>query len=402
MPKAEVGTAKYQANKQKSKGLQRLKWFCQMCQKQCRDDNGFKCHIMSETHQRQMELFAENTDTYLDSFSFEFQKDFMVLLKRRFGTRRVMANVVYNEFIGDKLHTHMNSTKWETLTEFVKHLGKDGLCTVDETPKGWYIQYIDRDPRTIAKQEAIAKKERMALTDDERQQRLVDEQLARAKAEENGDDDVVEYTELQRDDDSEKVTVALSSSGARMSANGGTVKGSSSVFLTKSVGPSIAKHREREDKKRKPLSNLERIMEMDKLKKARLQKEREVQLQNQKEKPNEDTNWIVKRLIVKVINRKLAGGRYHKAKGEIIRVHDKYVAEIEMLDTGDVIKIDQAHLETVIPQIGGTVIVLNGKYQGERGMLESVDTDKFSASIRLKDVSLTIGDVQYEDFCKTA
>ncbi|KNC70250.1 hypothetical protein SARC_17228, partial [Sphaeroforma arctica JP610] len=46
---------------------------------------------------------------------------------------------------------------WETLTEFIMHLGKEGLCVVDETPKGWYITYIDRDPQTLARQEAIAK-----------------------------------------------------------------------------------------------------------------------------------------------------------------------------------------------------------------------------------------------------
>lgn len=36
---------------------------------------------------------------------------------------------------------------------FIKYLGREGLCTVDETPKGWYITYIDRDPKTLAKQE---------------------------------------------------------------------------------------------------------------------------------------------------------------------------------------------------------------------------------------------------------
>ena len=45
------------------------------------------------------------------------------------------ANVAYNEYIGDKEHLHMNSTKWETLTGFVKYLGKEGLCHVEETPK---------------------------------------------------------------------------------------------------------------------------------------------------------------------------------------------------------------------------------------------------------------------------
>lgn len=48
MPKAEVGTPKYLANKMKAKGLQKLRWYCQMCQKQCRDENGFKCHINTE------------------------------------------------------------------------------------------------------------------------------------------------------------------------------------------------------------------------------------------------------------------------------------------------------------------------------------------------------------------
>ena len=45
----------------------------------------------------------------------------------------------------------MNSTTWTTLTEFVKHLGKMGLCIVDETPKGWFIQYIDRDPEVLVR-----------------------------------------------------------------------------------------------------------------------------------------------------------------------------------------------------------------------------------------------------------
>lgn len=39
---------------------------------------------------------------------------------------RVLAKNVYNEYIGDKQHIHMNSTRWLSLTEFVKYLGKEG------------------------------------------------------------------------------------------------------------------------------------------------------------------------------------------------------------------------------------------------------------------------------------
>lgn len=168
MGKAEVGTPKYIANKMKAKGLQKLRWYCQMCQKQCRDENGFKCHTMSESHQRQLLIFADNSHMYLDQFSKEFSDGFLELLRRQFGTKRVAANKVYQDYISDRNHLHMNATKWLTLTGFVKWLGREGHCVVDETEKGWFITYIDRDPETIAMQEALAKKEKMDKDDEVR------------------------------------------------------------------------------------------------------------------------------------------------------------------------------------------------------------------------------------------
>ena len=73
-------------------------------------------------------------------------------LYRRFGTKRVKANNVYQEYIQDKHHLHMNSTRWVTLTEFVKHLGRTGVARVDETEKGWFLAWIDNSPKALAKQ----------------------------------------------------------------------------------------------------------------------------------------------------------------------------------------------------------------------------------------------------------
>ena len=69
----------------------------------------------------------------------------------RFGTKRVRANQVYQEYIADKSHLHMNATRWVTLTEFVKHLGRTGVGRVDETEKGWFIAWIDSSPKALAK-----------------------------------------------------------------------------------------------------------------------------------------------------------------------------------------------------------------------------------------------------------
>ncbi len=68
----------------------------------------------------------------------------MELLRRRYGTRRVNANQVYQEYISQKDHLHMNATKWLSLTGFVKYLGKQGICIVDETEKGWFVTWVDR------------------------------------------------------------------------------------------------------------------------------------------------------------------------------------------------------------------------------------------------------------------
>jgi hypothetical protein len=89
--------------------------------------NGFKCHISSEAHQRQLLLVAENPGRYVASFSQQFLRDFMKLLSHSYGTRRVHANEVYQEYIKDKNHYHMNATRWTTLTGFCMFLGKTGM-----------------------------------------------------------------------------------------------------------------------------------------------------------------------------------------------------------------------------------------------------------------------------------
>ena len=75
----------------------------------------------------------------------------------------------------------MNSTRWVTLTEFIKHLGRSGVAHVDETDKGWFIAWIDRSPKALEKQEASLKKERATMNDEQRERLLIAEQIERAE-----------------------------------------------------------------------------------------------------------------------------------------------------------------------------------------------------------------------------
>lgn len=130
------------------------------------------------------------------------------------GTKRVHANQVYQEYIADKQHLHMNATRWLTLTSFVKWLGREGHCTVDETEKGWFITYIDRDPDTIRKQESLAKKEKLDLDDQDRLARFIDKQIERDR-ERTGESQDVQFTELKREDEEEKVVFALAPTSSK-------------------------------------------------------------------------------------------------------------------------------------------------------------------------------------------
>lgn len=52
---------------------------------------------------------------------------------------------------------------------------------MDETPKGWYIEYIDRDPETIRRQEELARKKKHDLDDEERSAKFIEEQVRRGR-----------------------------------------------------------------------------------------------------------------------------------------------------------------------------------------------------------------------------
>ena len=94
---------------------------------------------------------------------------------------------------------HMNATRWPSLTEFAKHLGREGLCRVEDTEKGLQIAWIDNSPEALRRQDAIRKKERQDKGDEEREQKMIREQVARAemdaemKAQQDHNDEVRDF-----------------------------------------------------------------------------------------------------------------------------------------------------------------------------------------------------------------
>ncbi|KAG7566310.1 DNA/RNA-binding protein Kin17 conserved domain [Arabidopsis suecica] len=411
MGKNDFLTPKAIANQIKAKGLQKLRWYCQMCQKQCRDENGFKCHCMSESHQRQMQVFGQNPTRVVDGYSEEFEQTFLDLMRRSHRFSRIAATVVYNEYINDRHHVHMNSTEWATLTEFIKYLGKTGKCKVEETPKGWFITYIDRDSETLFKERLKNKRVKSDLAEEEKQEREIQKQIERAaeklnagggEGESSGKEVVEEY-----DDKKKKEEELRLKSGVKVGfALGGGVKqvttGKERVESSKLVFGDEENEKVQRGEKRKRSGDSGRSKTDKRSALDELMKEEE---KKKKERMNRKDYWLFEGIIVKVMSKGLAEKGYYKQKGVVKKVVDKYVGEIEMLDSKHVLRVDQVELETVLPQIGGIVKIVNGAYRRSNARLLGLDTEKFCAKVQIeKSVydGRVIRSIEYEDICKLA
>lgn len=350
MGRAEVGTPKYLANKMKAKGLQKLRWYCQMCEKQCRDENGFKCHTMSESHQRQLLLFADSPGKFLHNFSQEFSDGYMELLRRRFGTKRVNANKVYQEYIAAKDHVHMNATRWLTLSDYVKWLGRTGQAIADETEKGWFVTYIDRSPEAMEAQNRAEKKEKMEKDDQERMTEFIEKQIEKAKQEKSGsvtaeDDETDKYTELRRDEETPlKLDIRL-----EKKFNPAKTLGKSALLLKRPK-------EEKTDEISNSDEDEEKIFKKPKVPKSESRgsnnsKEKErvgssaldeiiKQEEWEKERTNRKDYWLHEGIVVKFVDKSL-GEKFYKQKAVVQEVIEKYCCKVKFIETGEKVKVDQ-------------------------------------------------------------
>ena len=130
-----------------------------------------------------MQVIGETgANKVINDYSQQFQRDFLQLLRTSHTTKSVQINHFYQQYIADKQHVHMNATRWPSLTEFAKHLGREGICRVEDSEeKGLHIAWIDNSPEALRRQEAIRKKERQDKGDEEREQKLIKEQIERAR-----------------------------------------------------------------------------------------------------------------------------------------------------------------------------------------------------------------------------
>lgn len=125
----------------------------------------------------------------------------------------------------------MNSTKWPSLTEFAKFLGREGICRVEEDEKGVWVSWVDNSPENLRRQDAIRKKERQDRGDEEREQAAIREQVRRAKiaAAERGEEDLDEKEMELKRAEGEKIKLSFGAKPVPAKVDSSVASGESKV-----------------------------------------------------------------------------------------------------------------------------------------------------------------------------
>lgn len=415
-------TAAAISKRMKAKGLGRLRWYCQMCEKQCRDENGFKNHTQSAGHQRQLALFSENPNEYINRFSDSFRTEFLLVLRRRYGTNMVAANMVYQEYIKDRDHLHMNATKWTTLSEFVKDLGKEGFCKVQDRDDGWWLSFIDR--AAAEKEQRAREMDRRRLAQERRADNLLRERLRAAI---NSKHTNPTHADKQKQNESlpdvnigQLGTIKLEQTVQirqpqlhHWDRDYNPLDTHSSIAVSEdnpSEGGDKSKKRKRRRWEDAPkLSALEEIMLAERAVKPTVSSKREAEQHSVNEiiKPEqpaveEDGPWITKGIVVKITNKNVGNGAFHGKKGSIIDTIDGYGARVQIFDIAAVLELDQDDLETVIPKPGGEVVLLRAPYRGQTARVLSINIDSFTVDVSLTESAGKITDLDYEAVSRLA
>ncbi|GMF61797.1 unnamed protein product [Phytophthora fragariaefolia] len=290
----------------------------------------------------------------------------------------------------------MNATQWDTLGSFVQYLGRTGKCVVDETDKGWHLQFVDRDPRAVARRQELERKRKAELDHDERHRRFLERQLEVAAG--KAADSQQRPTKLLRADAGEKIKMAI---GAKASAKKeAALAGGEKAAAFGGADGSAEQQQRREPREDGKPSAVDAIMQEE----ERRRQQRRRRLEDEARRQRKE-NWVAPGIVVKVTNKKVGDGRYYKRKAAVKQVEDKFCATVELLDSGDVLRLDQDDLETVIPKPGRMVKVVNGLGRGCVAKLLDISVDDYCARIRIDSGSHkgeVLDRVEYEDICRLA
>ncbi len=139
------------------------KYFCKICRRQCNDKDGFKCHLNSNWHKKNNEIYLKNPEAYIENYSNELKYGFLDVLKRKDENNFYSVKQLYSEYIRMRDSIGLNSSKWENLTDFVHDLEKEKLIIINEKNCELFIKYNNpiKEEKKIKEKKKLSNIERI-------------------------------------------------------------------------------------------------------------------------------------------------------------------------------------------------------------------------------------------------
>ncbi|EFJ51408.1 hypothetical protein VOLCADRAFT_87660 [Volvox carteri f. nagariensis] len=97
--------------------------------------------------------------------------------------------------------------------------------------------------------------------------------------------------------------------------------------------------------------------------------------------PSSRPTWLFPYIKVRIVDKSVRGGKLYLKKGTVVDVHPGGAADVAVDDTGDVLRLAESSLETVVPRSeGAAVLVVAGRHRGSRGRLLQASTANGAAA----------------------
>lgn len=331
-----------------------------------------------------MMLFSENPTQFMNDYSREFEKAFLLIARIR--GKRLKANDIYREVISDRHHIHMNATTWSTLSNFVTYLGKSGKCEVDQVDDDWYVRFIDPNAQSL--QHLSSRRAVLELEDEERDRRLISQQMA--------------SRHLPRDETASDPATDRTPGGTKTPSRA-TEAGTESEKNFRKFSLRLGDKRDEVKKSREMIKSVSRDEKREGKGKTRRRKSELEKLMEEEmaDRAKAGERWLREGLVVRIMH-KFCGGKFYKRKAVVKRVRHccegakGRAADVEVLKSGEVIRLQQADLENVLPPLGKPALVIKGKYKGNTCKIVDVYVSKKTLKVQLergRKVDLSFGSI---------
>lgn len=101
--------------------------------------------------------------------------------------------------------------------------------------------------------------------------------------------------------------------------------------------------------------------------------------------PPQQVYWLREGIRVKVVSKSIGGSKAYLQKGTVLDVYARGQATVRLDDRTVLDKVNERHVETIVPSVGAMCVVLLGEYKGQHATLLEKKRDEQRVVVQLSE-----------------